>query len=400
MRRRTRLSVLGVLAAGVLVGLTGPAAVTPTAAPPAPDPGAAVAVSAALRAAPAGEAEAGPTALSRHLEELRQASPGGPSSLEGPGSAEEQAFAIRAYPADSITQAQAARAETSFQQARSRAASFSTAAADARWRPYGPSRALYPFTRYRNYSNYVPNAYVAGGRTTSLTLAPTCLPGDCRLWITPAGGGIWRTNDATVDDPTWKYLGGPLAINSAGAVSLDPNDRSGNTLYVGTGEANTCGSGCVAGAGLYRSTDGGDTWSGPLGRKPLGGKGIGQIIVRPGDRDTIYAATTTALRGMSSPAATASPGPSRTPRSGASTSPPTEARPGASSTTARRRRRLHGQPDRVRQQQRLLAARRPPPGARPERPRHAVRVLVRPRRLALDRRRNTWTQIKPSSTRR
>ena len=303
MQRRTRVSVLGILAAGVLVGLAGPAAVAPTAAPPAYAPGAAsvTAVNAALQTAPAGEAEAGPTALTRHLEELRQATPGGQGALEGPGSAEEQAFAIRAYPADSITRAQAQRAEASFQSARNRAASFSTAAADAAWQPYGPSRALYPFTQFRNYSNYVPNKYVAGGRTTSLTLAPTCVPGDCRLWITPAGGGIWRTDDATVDDPTWKYLGGPLAINSAGAISLDPNDRTGGTLYLGTGEANTCASGCVAGAGLYRSTDGGDTWRGPLGRRALGGKGIGQIIVRPGDASTIYAATTTALRGMSSP---------------------------------------------------------------------------------------------------
>lgn len=306
MQRRTRVSVLGIVAAGVLVGLAGPGVVAPTASPPAyvPDATSALAVSAALQTAPAGESEAGPTALTRHLEELRQATPGGQVALEGPGTAEEQAFAIRAYPADSITQAQAQRAQESFASARSRASERSFAAADAaaasRWRPYGPSRALYPFTKFRNYSNYVPNKYVAGGRTTSLTLAPTCKPGNCRLWITPAGGGIWRTEDATVNDPTWKYLGGPLAINSSGTVALDPNDRSGNTLYLGTGEANTCASGCVAGAGLYRSTNGGDTWTGPLGRKPLGGKGVGEIIVRPGDPKTIYAATTTALRGMSS----------------------------------------------------------------------------------------------------
>ena len=303
MQRSTRLTLVGILAAGVMTGLAGPAAIAPTAAPTPSVPGAgsALAVTAALQAAPPGESEAGPPALARHLEQLRQATPGGQKVLEGPGTAEEQAFQIRAYPADSITQAQAERAQTSFQAARNRAASTSTTAADASWRPYGPSRALYPFTQFRNYSNYVPNAYVAGGRTTSLTLAPTCRPGDCRMWITPAGGGIWRTDDATVDDPRWTYLGGPLAINSAGAVSLDPNDRTGNTLYLGTGEANTCASGCVAGEGLYRSTDGGDTWDGPLGRPALGGKGIGEIIVRPGDPNTIYAATTTALRGMSSP---------------------------------------------------------------------------------------------------
>ena len=52
--------------------------------------------------------------------------------------------------------------------------------------------------------------------------------------------------------------------------------------------------------GLYKSTDGGRTWSGPLGQAELGGKGIGAIVVKPGDSNTLYAATTTALRGMSS----------------------------------------------------------------------------------------------------
>ncbi|MGH3103538.1 MAG: exo-alpha-sialidase, partial [Gaiellaceae bacterium] len=89
-------------------------------------------------------------------------------------------------------------------------------------------------------------------------------------------------------------------------VTIDPNDSSGNTIYVGTGEANICGSGCVAGVGIYKTTNGGDTWTGPLGGSPtdtgnpLGGKGIGSIVVKPGDPNTLYVGTTTALRGMSS----------------------------------------------------------------------------------------------------
>ena len=301
MQRRTRLTLAGVLAAGLMTGLAGPAAVAPTAAPApyVPDAGSALAVAAALQGAEA-EGES-PAALGRHLESLRAGIPGqGGEPEEGPGVAADEAFRIRAYPAETISVAQAQTAATSFQQARNRAASRSTTAAEARWRAYGPSRALYPFTKFRNYTNYVPNTYVAGGRTTALVLANTCQPGDCRMWITPAGGGIWRTQDALRDDPTWKYLGAPLGINATGAVTLDPNDRSGNTLYLGTGEANTCGSGCVSGVGLYRSTDGGETWSGPLGREQLSGKGIGQIVVRPGRPGTLYAATTTALRGMSS----------------------------------------------------------------------------------------------------
>ena len=111
---------------------------------------------------------------------------------------------------------------------------------------------------------------------------------------------MWSTFNIRADNPRWFYLGGPLGINAAGAVTIDRNDPWGNTIYVGTGEANICGSGCVAGVGLYKSTNGGLTWTGPIGKDVLGGKGIGEIVIEPGDPRTIYVGTTTALRGMSS----------------------------------------------------------------------------------------------------
>ena len=120
------------------------------------------------------------------------------------------------------------------------------------------------------------------------------------MYIAAAGGGVWRTKNALADDVKWKYLGGPLGINATGTVEIDPNDPTGQTVYVGTGEANICGSGCVAGTGLYKSTDGGDTWSGPIGKAEFAGKGVGEILIEPGDPNTIYVASTTALRGMSS----------------------------------------------------------------------------------------------------
>ena len=164
----------------------------------------------------------------------------------------------------------------------------------------GPSKALYPFEPLRTSGLYVPNAYVAGGRTTSIALAPKCTPNKCPAYITPAGGGVWYTNNVLQGQSNWTYLGGPLGINAAGAVTVDPNDPTGDTVYVGTGEANICGSGCVAGTGVYKSTDGGKHWSGPIGQTEFQGKGVGQIVVVPGQPNTIYVATTTALRGMSS----------------------------------------------------------------------------------------------------
>lgn len=261
-----------------------------------------------VRSGPVGEAE-GPAALSAHLEDLKRAAPGGQEVLEGPGAAAEEAFRQRAYPDETISVAEVEDAKQSFREVLARTAAREAAGEDgtsarrrpsARWQVFGPRRALYPFTERRNSGNYVPNTYVAGGRTTDLAVAETCAPGDCRMYITPAGGGVWRTDDAMATDIRWTYLGGPLGINAAGTVTIDPTDPSGETVWVGTGEANICGSGCVAGVGLYRSTDGGDSWEGPLGRPALGGKGVGEIAIDPRDNGTVYAATTTALRGMSS----------------------------------------------------------------------------------------------------
>jgi hypothetical protein len=262
--------------------------------------GAAMVIRAGSSAAEPEAQEELPSALAGHLEKLREAVPGNEGMAEeGPGSAAEAEFVERAYPADTISVGEMAAARAAFVAAEGRPFPNGKGRKGT-WVAAGPSEALYPFTPFRNSFNYVPAAYVAGGRTTSIALAASCKAGDCRAYITPAGGGVWRTKNALTGEPHWEYLGGPLGINAAGSVYLDPNDPSGKTVYVGTGEANICASGCVAGTGLYRSTDGGDTWSGPLGGSTFNGLGIGAIVVKPGSPNTIYLGVTTALRGMSS----------------------------------------------------------------------------------------------------
>lgn len=236
-----------------------------------------------------------PTALGKYLEKQREAVPG---PEEGPGSFAEVAYEQRAYPADTISVAQMNNAADAFKTTKGRPFPRGKGRPGT-WVSVGPNEALYPSSDYLNSSNYVPNSYVAGGRTTSIAISDTCKPGDCRIYVTPAGGGVWRTKNALNGQPQWEYLAGPFGINAAGSVYLDPNDTSGNTVYVGTGEANICGSGCVAGAGLYKSTDGGDTWT-KISGSIFDGLGVGAIAVEPGSPNTIYAATTTALRGMSS----------------------------------------------------------------------------------------------------
>jgi len=241
-----------------------------------------------------------PPMLARHLDKVKETLPGFESS-EGPGSAAEANFAQRAFPDSDIPLARIATARAAAATLQKRGFPKGKGRPGT-WVSIGPSNAVYPFFPLRDFTNYVPNEYVAGGRTTAIALASDCVPGHCRLYAGPAGGGLWRTDNALTGQPSWTYLSTPFEINSIGSIALDPNDPTGNTLWVGTGEANACGSGCEAGVGLYKSTDGGNTWTGPLGKAgAFDARGVGTIVVQPGDPNTVYAASTRAIRGVSSP---------------------------------------------------------------------------------------------------
>ena len=148
------------------------------------------------------------------------------------------------------------------------------------------------------------------GRVSALAISPTCtLQGACRLWVGTAGGGVWRSDDAMhPEDVGWRWIGQGLGTNSIGSLALDPNDETGNTIYVGTGETNSPQN-SGAGTGVYRSADGGDRWSristnitdpavSPSAIDFTSTRGIGAIAIEPGNPQVIYVATTTAMLGM------------------------------------------------------------------------------------------------------
>ncbi len=148
------------------------------------------------------------------------------------------------------------------------------------------------------------------GRVSALLVSPRCqLKGRCRLWVATAGGGVWRTDDAMHEtDPKWRWIGAGLRTNSIGSLALDPTDKTGNTIYVGTGETNQPNN-SGAGTGLYRSTDGGDRWVRiptmitdpavlPTPIDFTSTRGISTVVIEPGNSQTIYVATTSAMLGM------------------------------------------------------------------------------------------------------
>jgi hypothetical protein len=161
-----------------------------------------------------------------------------------------------------------------------------------------------------------PETVIAGGnenvsgRVSALAISPRCdLARRCRLWVGTAGGGIWRTDDAmNTTDPAWRWIGNGLRTNNIGSITVDPSDRTGNTIYVGTGETNQPNN-SGAGTGLYRSTDGGDHWTristmitdtavAPGGIDFTSTRGISTVVVDPSNADVLYVATASAMLGM------------------------------------------------------------------------------------------------------
>ena len=280
-RRRRRLS----LAAGVAVLAAALAAALAVVQEP---PSAAAPVTGEL-----------PGSLATRLAQLKTAVPGASAGLgENPEALAAETIDKLAYPAGDVALANLEAALAAAAAVARRGAFAKGKGRPGTWVTYGPSNAVYPKTPLR--TSYVSNEYVAGGRTTALAIAPSCKPGDCRLWIATSGGGIWRTENALAGTPHWTYLSRDFGINAIGSITLDPNDPSGNTLWVGTGEANGCASGCLAGVGIYRSTDGGDSWQGPFGAAEFSGRAVGSIAVEPGNPSVVYAASTRAVRALSS----------------------------------------------------------------------------------------------------
>src|SRR5438552_14750456 len=218
--------------------------------------------------------------------------------------------AARTYPANVIPVSMVQNAKKTFNKiaAQTAANTSSTLTGNNHWQSYGPiQNSVQP-----GVLSFSGATTPTASRDTALVIAPTCVSGNCRLWVGTAGGGVWRTDDALAASPSWTWLTGVLALNSVGALVADPNDSSGNTLYVGTGEGNRCSSGCEAGVGIYKTTNGGNSWtklpdtcvnnttySCANSGDAFLGRGINQIAIDPTNPKHLFVGSALGVRGLS-----------------------------------------------------------------------------------------------------
>ncbi len=95
-----------------------------------------------------------------------------------------------------------------------------------------------------------------GGRTRAIMIDESD-PNRNRIWIGSVSGGLWRTEDITLQDPAWERLALDMDNLAIGSIAQDPNNHE--VIYVGTGEGFN-NQDAVSGAGVFKSTDDGATW--------------------------------------------------------------------------------------------------------------------------------------------
>ena len=100
------------------------------------------------------------------------------------------------------------------------------------------------------------------------------------IYIGAVNGGIWRTTNATAASPTWVEQIGTTRSLAIGAIEFDPTDAANLTLLAGTGRFSSFAGRGGDRAGLYRTTDGGTTWTLLTGAGSVTGLNISGVAPR------------------------------------------------------------------------------------------------------------------------
>ena len=137
------------------------------------------------------------------------------------------------------------------------------------------------------------------GRVLTIAVHPT---DPNKVYVGTAQGGLYRSLDGGL---TWTALMDNAETLAVGAVTIDPLDPT--TLFVGTGEGNSCGD-CFFGVGFYiikNAESATPTLLGPYNSatntanlKLANSRSISKILVNPSNDNTIFVATSAGVGGI------------------------------------------------------------------------------------------------------
>lgn len=156
----------------------------------------------------------------------------------------------------------------------------------------------------------IPNGQVVSGSqlpVSGRTLAIAIDPANANnVFVGTAQGGLYRTTDGGT---TWTPMLDNALSLAIGTVAISPSQPS--TVYVGTGEPNFAID-SYFGVGIYRidnAFSASPTITGPIGGSSFSGRSISKIVVHPTNPAIIFVATTSGVGGIIS--ASTSPLPNR-----------------------------------------------------------------------------------------
>lgn len=117
-----------------------------------------------------------------------------------------------------------------------------------------------------------------GNRTIAIAGEPG---NNAVVYIGAASGGIWKTTDG---GSSWSSIFDDVDVASVGSIAIAPSDP--NVVWAGTGETFVIRPALAMGNGMYRSTDAGETWA-HVGLEKTGR--IGRLVVSATDPDVAIA---------------------------------------------------------------------------------------------------------------
>ena len=122
-----------------------------------------------------------------------------------------------------------------------------------------------------------------GGRITDIAVDPL---NNSIFYVAAATGGIYKTTD---DGASWQNVFTNAPVITVGALAIDPSNPQ--VVWAGTGEANSSSFSFI-GNGIYKSTDGGATWQ----HKGLEQSAyFGRVVVDYSNGNRVFAAATGTL---------------------------------------------------------------------------------------------------------
>jgi photosystem II stability/assembly factor-like uncharacterized protein len=132
-----------------------------------------------------------------------------------------------------------------------------------------------------------------GGRIRAMVIHPTT---PTTMWIGAASGGIWKTTNGGTN---WTPMDDFVPSLCIGSLILDPSNP--DVLYAGTGEGvfntpqGSSNTAAPQGAGIFKSTDGGQTWTQLPSTVGANWYFVNRLAFQPGSNQVMLAATNTGL---------------------------------------------------------------------------------------------------------